>query len=64
MNEEEIRQYNICIGVDLQAELLPNGLVRVFDRVSKLSACYDGETGAKRHGGLPYIDLHSMMENR
>ena len=45
----------------LGLELLPNGLIRVFDRQSKLSACFDGETGAYRHGGLRAVDLHDAI---
>ena len=41
-------------------ERLPNGLIRVFDRASKLSACYYAD-GSYAHGDLRAATLDALL---
>ena len=41
-------------------ERLPNGLMRVFDVASKLSACYHAD-GTYRHGDLRAATLDALL---
>jgi len=41
-------------------ERLPNGLIRVFDLASKLSACYHAD-GTYRHGDLRAATLDELL---
>ena len=41
-------------------EQLPNGLIRVFDLASKLSACYNAD-GTYRHGDLHTPTLAELI---
>ena len=43
-----------------RVERLPNGLIRVFDQASKLSACYHAD-GTYRHGDLYAATLHELL---
>lgn len=41
-------------------EQLPNGLIRVFDRASKLAGCYHAD-GTYRHGDLRAATLGDLL---
>jgi len=43
-----------------RVERLPNGLIRVFDQASKLSACYHAD-GTYRHGDLYAATLDELL---
>jgi hypothetical protein len=43
-----------------RVEQLPNGLIRVFDYASKLSACYNAD-GTYRHGDLRNPTLTELI---
>jgi hypothetical protein len=43
-----------------RVERLPNGLIRVFDLASKLSACYHAD-GTYRHGDLRAATLDELL---
>ncbi len=43
-----------------RVERLPNGLIRVFDQASKLSACYHAD-GTYRHGDLRAATLDTLL---
>jgi hypothetical protein len=43
-----------------RVERLPNGLIRVFDLASKLSACYHAD-GTYRHGDLRAVTLDELL---
>jgi hypothetical protein len=47
-------------GRRYRVERLPNGLIRVFDLASKLSACYQAD-GTYRHGDLRATTIAELL---